>query len=109
MTAPAFRLIFAQSMDALTFAVFYLAIGAGVHAERNPLVIALMALGGVQAVVIAKVAFAALIGWRHDHTRKPLSARYLRLRTIAISIATASGIVGAGFNLAAILSQGVHA
>ena len=58
MTPPAFRLLLAQSLDAATFAAFYVLIGAGVHAERNPLLIGLMAFGGIQAVVLLKVAIA---------------------------------------------------
>ena len=104
MTPPAFRLVLAQALDAFTFAGFYLVIGAGVHAERNPLVTALLAMGGVQFVVLIKVGIAAFVGWRHDHTRRPLSARYVRLRTVAVAVAAASGIVGAGFNLAAIVA-----
>ena len=104
MTPPAFRLLLAQSLDAATFAAFYVLIGAGVHAERNPLLIGLMAFGGIQAVVLLKIAIALVVSWRHDHSG-PLSPRYLALRTIAVSVATASGIAGAGWNLAAIVSS----
>jgi hypothetical protein len=98
------RLVLAQGADALTFTAFYAFVGAASgHAERNPLILALMALGGVQLVGLAKVAVAAYLGWRADRTG-PVSVRYASARTIAMSVATASGIAGAGFNLASILN-----
>ena len=103
MTALIFRLILAEAADALTLAYFYLVTGPGVHAERNPLVLGLMALGGVQLVVLAKIGVAAWIGYHHDHNHKPLASWYVRLRTVAMSVATASAVVGAGFNVAAII------
>jgi NhaP-type Na+/H+ or K+/H+ antiporter len=104
------RLLLAQSADAATYVAFYLFVGtASGHAERNPVVLALMALGGVQAVGLAKVAVAWFLGWRADR-RGPVSVRYDRLRTIAMSVATASGIAGAGYNLASIIDGlGRHA
>lgn len=96
------RLIAAQFLDAATFLWFYAFIGVGVHAERNPLILGLMAVGGIQMVVLVKIAIAAVVGWRADHSG-PVSPRYLRLRTIAFSVATASGIVGASMNIASIV------
>ena len=105
MTRESFRLVFAQSADAISFAVFYLFIGAGVHAEQNPLVLGLMALGGIQLVAFVKIGVAAIVAHRHDRQDRVLSVRYLRTRTVMMSIATASGIVGAGFNSAAIINS----
>lgn len=104
MSRQTFRLVAAQSADAVTFLVFYVCIGAGVHVERNPLILGLMALGGIQAVAVAKIGLAALIGWRHDR-RVVLSPRYVWFRTVMMSVGAAAGIVGAGFNSAAIISS----
>jgi hypothetical protein len=100
------RLVFAQGLDALTFIAFYALVHVSVHAERNPLIVALMALGGVQAVGLFKVGIAMLVARRHD--RRPaiaLSRRYVAIRTVLISAGTASGIVGAAFNLASIANS----
>lgn len=103
MSRPVLRLLIAQAADALTFALFMLTVsGASQHAERNPLVAGVMALGGVQAVVIVKVGVAAVVGWRADHS-PAVSSHYRNCRTVALSVAAASGIVGAGFNLAAVV------
>ena len=40
------RLFLAQGADVATFLCFYLLVGPAVHAERNPLILGLMALGG---------------------------------------------------------------
>jgi hypothetical protein len=102
MTAPAFRLLFAQSMDAATFLAFYLFIGAGTYAERNPILLAIMAVGGIWLVAAMKVGTAMLVARRFD---RPVAARawYRPTATVLVSIGAASGIVGAGANLAAIL------
>lgn len=111
----AFRLLFAQTLDVVTFLVFYLFIGAGVYEERNPLILFLVALGGVHLVALVKIGVTLLVIRRAGHTPKP--SRFGALRsfavrhprffprtlTIMVSAATASGIVGAGFNLGAII------
>jgi hypothetical protein len=117
MSPVAFRCLFAQAMDTITFLAFYIFIGAGVHAERNPLVLAIMTLGGIWLLGAFKMADALWVSWRYDHPAK--SSKFLLVRkfnnlihintwwkpfnTIMLSIAAASGCVGAGFNLASIL------
>jgi len=102
MSAPAFRLAFAQSMDAATFLVFMVFIGAGTYVERNPVIIAMMAVGGIWLVAALKIGTAILVACRFDRTQSV--TRWFRpTATILVSIAAASGIVGAGFNIAAIL------
>ncbi len=101
------RLFLAQGADVATFLCFYLLVGPSVHAERNPLILGLMALGGLAAVGIFKMAITLVVIYRYR--RAPETIRhpwFLPMRTIAISAATASGIVGAGFNLSAII--GAH-
>jgi hypothetical protein len=99
------RLFLAQGADVATFLGFYLLVGPSVHAERNPVILGLMALGGLAAVGVFKMGITLVVIYRY---RRP-SANVVRhrwfvpLRTIAISAATASGIVGAGFNLGAIV------
>ncbi len=98
------RLFLAQGADVATFLCFYLLVGPSVHAERNPLILALMALGGLAAVGLFKLVITLIVIYRY-HRASPFHHRwFLPLRTIAISAATASGIVGAGFNLGAIIS-----
>ncbi len=103
-----FRLFLGQAADAITFVWFYVFVGASVHAERNPLILGLMALGGLATVGLFKMAVTLIVIYRyHRAAAKPIRHRwFVPLRTIAISAATASGIVGAGFNLGAII--GAH-
>ena len=97
------RLFLAQGADVATFLCFYLLVGPSVHAERNPLILALMALGGLAAVGLFKMVITLIVIYRYGRTSGIKHRWYLPLRTVAISAATASGIVGAGFNLGAII------
>ena len=98
------RLFLAQGADVATFLSFYLLVGPQVHAERNPLILGLMALGGLAAVGVFKMAVTLIVIYRYGHSAPVRHAWFVPVRTIAISAATASGIVGAGFNLSAIIS-----
>jgi hypothetical protein len=89
-------------MDAATFLAFYLFIGAGTYAEQNPIVLAIMGIGGAWLFAAMKIGVAVVAALRFDQTR-----RYRTALTVLISVAAASGIVGAGFNLAAILRSAV--
>jgi hypothetical protein len=101
------RLFLAQGADVATFLCFYLLVGPSVHAERNPVILALMALGGLAAVGIFKMAITLVVIYRYRRATDTIRHRwFVPMRTIAISAATASGIVGAGFNLSAII--GAH-
>jgi hypothetical protein len=100
------RLFLAQGADVATFLCFYLLVGPSVHAERNPLILGLMALGGLAAVGVFKMAVTLIVIYRYGHAAPVKHQWFVPLRTIAISAATASGIVGAGFNLSAII--GAH-
>ncbi len=107
------RLVFAQGMDALTFVAFYVLVGPSIHAERNPVVLLLMALGGIQLVALVKVGLAALIARRMRRPTRPSSHRFVRVAypvasLVLVSLAVASGIVGAGFNTAALLESLAH-
>jgi len=99
------RLLLGQAADAITFVWFYVFVGSSVHAERNPVILGLMALGGLAAVGVFKMGVTLLVIYRyHRAGANPVRHRwFVPLRTIAISAATASGIVGAGFNLGAIV------
>lgn len=113
MSRSSFRLVAAQTADAATFLAFYVFIGAGVHAERNPLILGLMALGGIQMVAFTKVGVSLYLAWRREHPAvkprwwsKPItSRRFIWVETVIVSAATASGIVGAGMNTAAIVDS----
>jgi len=101
------RLFLAQGADVATFLGFYLLVGPSVHAEKNPLILALMALGGLAAVGVFKMLITLIVIYRYRRaTTTTIRHRwFVPVRTVAISAATASGIVGAGFNLGAIISS----
>lgn len=93
-------LVLAQGLDAASLAVFYAIAHPSVLREANPLVLALMATGGIQLVILAKVGAALIAAIRSRRLAGMRIARY------AMAAAVVSGSVGAGFNLAAIvLSQ----
>ena len=99
------RLFLAQGADVATFLGFYLLVGPQVHAERNPLILGLMALGGLAAVGLFKMLITLIVIYRYRRSSGTIRhAWFVPVRTIAISAATASGIVGAGFNVGAIIS-----
>ena len=99
------RLFLAQGADVATFLCFYLLVGPSVHAEKNPLILALMALGGLAAVGVFKMLITLIVIYRYRRATTTIRHRwFVPVRTVAISAATASGIVGAGFNLGAIIS-----
>ena len=91
------RLVFAQALDVATFVAFFIWAPVSVHSERNPLISAVFALGGFALVGILKLGYVSLIAYRS--TRFEPSTKLI----VAISIATASGIAGAGFNLASLI------
>lgn len=99
MSRPAFRLFLAQSFDGLTFLVFMLAYPAFAHAEQNPLVAGAYAAGGVGVVLAVKVAIGLLGAYLATH----VSISRPRLVIALMAAATASGIVGAGSNVAALI------
>jgi hypothetical protein len=100
------RLLLSQAADVGTFVWFYLFVGSTIHAERNPIILALMALGGLAAVGVFKLGVTMVVIYRYRRMDQIHHRWYVPMRTIAISAATASGIVGAGFNLSAII--GAH-
>ena len=61
------RLFLAQGADVVTFLCFYLLVGPSVHAERNPLILGLMALGGLAAVGVFKMAVTLIVIYRYGH------------------------------------------
>jgi len=101
------RLFLAQGADVATFLCFYLLVGPVTQAERNPLILGLMALGGLAAVGLFKMAITLIVIYRYRRATPAIHHTwFVPVRTIAISAATASGIVGAGFNLSAIIGAG---
>lgn len=112
------RLLFAQAMDVLTFSAFFLLVHESVHTERNPLIAVIFAIGGFGLVGILKMGYVALVashaskydagpesefvGWKY---RQPIRSRPSSGVVIALSIATASGIAGAGFNLFSLIDS----
>ena len=99
------RLFLAQGADVATFLGFYLLVGPSVHAEKNPLILGLMALGGLAAVGLFKMLVTLIVIYRYRRATTIRHRWFVPVRTVAISAATASGIVGAGFNLGAIISS----
>lgn len=90
-------LVLAQGLDAASLAVFYALAHPAVLQEANPLVLALMATGGIQLVIIAKVGAALVAAWRSRNIDA------MRIARFAMAAAVVSGSIGAGFNLAAIV------
>jgi hypothetical protein len=100
MSRVSFRLLFAQTMDALTFLAFYLFIGPGQFEERAGPALFLMSIGGIWLLPALKIGTALVVGIRLDRAH---FGRLERLAVVGASIGAASGIVGAGFNTAAII------
>lgn len=97
------RLLLAQGADVLTFLAFYLLAGGSGHGERNPILLLVMAMGGIWLVGVVKLGITFAVIRRYHRAAVITKRWFVPLRTIAISAATASGVVGAGFNLAAII------
>lgn len=101
MKRLAHRLVLAQGIDVLTFALFFMLVPVSIHSERNPLILVLYGLGGFALVGLVKMGVAVMVAYRASH--RPL--KHPRLVTVLMSTATASGIVGAGFNIASLISS----
>lgn len=116
-------LLLGQSLDALTFVLFYRLAPASFLAspyERNPIVAFMLAAGGVALVATVKVGLGSLTFVTGTHRvprprwlRLPAPAWLCRfdtatrlyrlaLRNVMLVIAAASGFVGALFNLRAV-------
>lgn len=93
------RLVFAQATDVITFCAFFILVPVSVHAERNPLIAAVFALGGFALVGLVKMGFVSVVAYRAAHFEPS------RKLVISVSVATASGIAGAGFNIASIIDS----
>lgn len=101
MPRLAFRLFLAQGLDGLTFAVFMLAFPALLGSEQNPIIGVLYGVTGVLAVLVMKVSIG--LGGAYLATHAKITRP--RLVTILLAIATASGIAGAGMNVAALIEE----
>ena len=103
------RLAFVLLLDAGTFAAFAWLVGmAGVHTERNPLISLVYATGGVMGVLALKLAAAWLVEARaRSCAARRVSRGYAAGFAALSSLAVAGTVVGAGMNLAALLSQTV--
>ena len=64
MTKLVQRLVFAQIMDAATFAAFFILVPISVHVERNPVIGTLYAMGGFALVACVKVLVTLIVGYR---------------------------------------------
>ena len=106
-------MIWAQSLDAATFVLFFALFPmVSIHAERNPIIVMLWMIGGSVAVGLAKVGLSLHIAYSANRERrnigfratKPqLTAEFVAIRYFLLSLAVAAGVVGAGFNIAAIV------
>jgi hypothetical protein len=111
------RVWIAQIADLATFAAFFILVGgASIHVERNPIIAASHALAGLAGVGVLKMGLVTvamrhrppverLAGWRGILSRPITHRWYWPLYTIILSTAAASGIVGAGFNVASLLDS----
>lgn len=106
MGRQARRLTVALIADAATFAAFAWLVGMnGAHVERNPLVGAVYAGGGVMGVVALKLAAAWLLEWRARSSRAEVGRWYAGGFALLSSLAIAGTVVGAGFNVASLLDS----
>ena len=91
-----------QFLDVFTFALFFTLVPASVitelgKAERNPIIVALFAIGGVAAIAFAKLGLTSWVIYRDRHrTHRP------KLTGAMMIIAGAAGFVGAFFNTMAL-------
>jgi len=99
------RLTVALVADGASFAAFALLVGFdGRHIERNPLIAATWALGGVAAVVALKLGVALVYEYRA--ARFPtldVGRAWLAGFALASSLALAGTVVGAGMNVASLV------
>jgi hypothetical protein len=95
-----------QVLDAASLAYFYLHLPAGWvgPTERNPVILLLMGLGGVELVILVKLAVTAFIVRRRDRYSRPVTRIGRILFPLIIPLAALSGFVGATFNSIAILA-----
>lgn len=94
VTAAHRRLWITQGADLLTLALFVV-LGGSIAREQNPLVAGAFAVGGLLAVAALKFGWVAAIVLIAGG--KPRRRAYW----MAATFAAGTGIVGAGFNLAA--------
>jgi hypothetical protein len=103
-------LVLGQSLDALTFVLFFTIVPVGfAMVERNGIVGRMLDLGGLGLVAAVKVGLAAVIYWR---ATRPFGQRRLPERlhllllaflNVAFVVAVASGFVGTAFNSRAVM------
>jgi hypothetical protein len=101
LVASVLTMTVAQLLDLATFSEMVHRIGP--HAEANPLVAAMFAMGGLPAVAIAKVALTAIVvavvAWLAN---RPTSRLATILVGVVVAAGIAAGIVGGATNTAAI-------
>jgi hypothetical protein len=102
MTRAPRLLVFAQGMDVLTFCLFFVLVQPTFHTERNPLIAIPFALGGFAAVAAMKMSITLVVAYRATQP-KVVKPWYSKARAIAISLAIASGVLGAGLNSFALI------
>jgi hypothetical protein len=106
MRRQARRLTIALACDGLSFAAFAWLVGmAGLHTERNPLIAAVMASGGVMGVVALNLAAAWLLEWRARSSRAEVGRSYAAGFALLSSLALAGTIVGSGMNVASLVDS----
>jgi hypothetical protein len=104
MRRQARRLTVVLLADSLSFGLFMLLVGQGVHMERNPLIAAVYLSGGVMGVVALKLAAALLFEVRAARTPpRPVSRGYAAGFALLSSLAIAATLTGAAANLASLL------
>jgi hypothetical protein len=92
----------AQIADATTFSVFYmLPNAASVGAEQNPVIRALVDIGGPALVTAVKLAFGYGI-WRSARRFADREGQFGRAQRVALPIVAAVTLIGAAFNTRAI-------
>lgn len=103
---PKYILALGQSLDAVTFALFFLLVPPYIldmlgKSERNPVLLIVMQIAGVMGVVALKLLLSAWVIWRQKEYQHRFRIKFL---TTAAGI---SGFIGAGFNTLALYQVSV--
>lgn len=105
MKALAAFLVVGQAFDAVTLIIFMGMVPDGFHlAERNPIVLVLLALGGIQLFLLVKLSISVFVAYRWAFSGwRPQTRVGKIILPIMLPIAALLGWLGFAFNTVAII------